>query len=47
MSKSVLDNLKKGKKHIAIILGLTALNSLYFSKVTLKDYVFGQDGIKY
>jgi hypothetical protein len=44
MSKSVLDNIVKGKKHLAIILGLTAANCLYFSKLTLKDYVFGQDG---
>jgi hypothetical protein len=44
MSKSFIDNIKKGKKHLAIILGLTALNSLYFSKVSLKKYIFGVDG---
>ncbi len=44
MSKSFLDNIKKGKKHLAVILGLTALNSLYLSKVTLKEYIFGTDG---
>ncbi len=47
MSKSVFDNLKKGKKQFAVILGLTALNSLYFSEFYLKRYVFGEDGMSY
>jgi hypothetical protein len=44
MSKNWFDNVKKGKKHFAAILGLTALNCWYFEKYSLKDYVFGADG---
>jgi hypothetical protein len=45
MSKSWIDNVKKGYKHLAVIFGLTALNSWYFGKYSLKRYIFGEDGI--
>jgi hypothetical protein len=45
MSRTFLDNIKKGKFHLALILGLTAANSYYFANVSLKNYVFGEDGI--
>jgi hypothetical protein len=44
MSKNWLDNVKKGKVHLAVILGLTGLNSWYFARVSLKNYIFGEDG---
>ena len=45
MSKNFLDNIKKGKFHLAIILGLTAANTYFFTNTYLKYYVFGEDGI--